>query len=172
MVRRFFPFTLFASFALFASALAERSAYAEPNLIEHPGDHPNYRVELEPHANAGYGLLDSGYVGAGFRASIKILDPGPVKTINDTFAITFGGDIFSAKNGKPFFWIPVGVQWNFFFTQSWSAFGEAGMVIGVPEKTRLNPVVAVGGRFHMSERLALTLRIGYPAISFGLSIFL
>ena len=151
-----------------------RDASAEPMLIEHPGDHPSYNVELEPHVNLGYGLLDTGYIGAGFRASIKILDPGPIKTINDTFAITFGGDVLSAKNGRPYFWVPVAVQWNFFFTKSWSAFGEGGVVLGLQDqvKTRFQPVVGVGGRYHINERFALTLRLGYPTVSFGLSIFL
>lgn len=141
-------------------------------LIAHPGDHPDYHVELEPHANLGFGTLDSGFFGAGMRASIKIIDPGPVKTINDTFAITFGGDVFAARNGRPYVWLPVGVQWNFFFSKSWSAFGEGGVVFGVQDKARLNPVLAVGGRFHINERIALTLRLGYPSVSFGVSFFL
>lgn len=149
-----------------------RVASAEPLLIEHPGDHPSYHVELEPHANLGFGVLDSGVFGAGFRASIKLIDPGPVKTINDTFAITFGGDMLAAKNGRPYVWLPVAVQWNFFFSQSWSALAEGGLVFGVQDKARLNPVLGIGGRYHISERIALTLRLGYPTLSFGVSIFL
>lgn len=155
-----------------AAIAFSRVAAAEPMLISNPGDHPDYHVELEPHVNLGYSTLDSGFFGAGMRASIKIIDPGPVKSINDTFAITFGGDIFAAKNGRPFIWVPVGVQWNFFFTKSWSAFGEGGVVLGAQDKARFWPVVGAGGRYHINDHLALTLRIGYPSVSFGLSIFL
>ena len=171
MALRFFRYVS-AACVLACALAAPRVASAEPLLIAHPGDHPNYHVELEPHVNLGYGVFDSGNFGAGFRASIKIIDPGPVKSINDTFAITFGGDVLAAKNGRPYVWLPVGVQWNFFFSQSWSAFGEGGVVFGVQDKARLNPVLAAGGRFHINERIALTLRLCYPTVSFGVSFFL
>ncbi len=93
------------------------------------------------------------------------------------------------------FYIPVVMQWNFFLSTHWSVFGEPGIAIthnaygscvdfyhdnrgnrvsvdcgGAPTRTGLNPfVLFVGGRYHFSETMALTMRIGWPYASVGVS---
>jgi hypothetical protein len=89
-----------------------------------------------------------------------------------------------------FFQIPVVLQWNFYVAKKWSVFGEPGIYVWhgnygsgpcynaagvlVPcsfSDTGVGPAFWVGARFHFSDTLALTMRLGYPDIlTFGLSI--
>jgi hypothetical protein len=50
-------------------------------------------------------------------------------------------------------------------------FGEPGLLLYTrPGELGWRPAVIFGGaRFHFSERAALTLRIGYPTFSIGVS---
>ena len=89
------------------------------------------------------------------------------------------------------FWVPVDMQWNFFLATHWSVFGEPGLAIvyqnfgnyygcydaagrlvpcgSGPNHISVEPIFFVGGRYHFSESAALTLRIGWPYASFGIS---
>jgi hypothetical protein len=93
------------------------------------------------------------------------------------------------------FIIPVVMQWNFFLGRHWSVFGEPGLAFeygtfgscpgyyvdarGVvhnypcpvaPNHFNFDPfVLFVGGRYHFSDGVALTMRIGWPYFSFGVS---
>lgn len=73
-----------------------------------------------------------------------------------------------------YFYLPVVMQWNFWLHKSWSVFGEPGVALylqdGGLEFTPL--VLFVGGRYHVSDRITLTMRLGYPAFSFGVSFLL
>jgi hypothetical protein len=184
--------TLFAiAFAISAS----RAARAD-ETIRQVGDHPNYTFEIEPHLDLawlGYDFYAAGAevgLGLGARATIIIVQNGFIPTINNTVGIGFGGDLFyfgggCAGNACPGLWslyFPVVMQWNFYVAQRFSVFGEPGLSLnyaffdnnacgrGVcganffPE-----PVLEVGGRYHINQHLALTGRIGYPALTFGVS---
>lgn len=99
------------------------------------------------------------------------------------------------------FWslhLPVTMQWNFFLTDKWSVFGEPGFTLrhsfyrddpafrqycdprfyncnDGPYGSRWDAYFTffVGGRFHFSEKVALTMRLGHPIdMSVGISIFL
>ena len=144
--------------ALTASALAALvtlvpATVRAEGIIKHPGDHPKYSVELEPH-----GLLDwdsyywggTGY-GLGMHAVIPLVDNGPVSTINNNIGIGFGFDWSHFSNDNCGFYInrgggvvingnlcnassntfrfPVYAQWNFFFTKVVGVFAEAGFGI-------------------------------------------
>jgi len=75
------------------------------------------------------------------------------------------------------------MQWNFFVAKYWSVMAEPGVAFftgffdacnGVagcvePTRTGLRPAFYIGGRYHMGEHVALTMRIGYPAFSIGIS---
>src|SRR4051812_1812397 len=86
-----------ASTAALAALLAAPLAEAGPLIIKQPGNHPDYKAELEPHLDLGlfhYGheFRDHGFFGnpdfgAGFRATIKLGDPAFVPKINDTVGI-------------------------------------------------------------------------------------
>jgi len=150
------------------------SAQADESVIKTPGDHPAYRFEAEPHALLGFGgPFRSGRedLGVGFRGTVIIVDNGFVKTINNSVGITFGGDVFFRRGT---FILPVAMQWNFWLTTHWSVFGEPGLVFAAnrdPGRSLLHPALWAGGRYHFNDRIALTMRIGYPAISVGASFF-
>jgi hypothetical protein len=139
--------------------------------------------------------------GAGVRFSIPLMSPGFIKTINDSIAISFGPDLVHfdsyryncgggyCYNGTDFWrlYFPVAMQWNFWLTDKWSVFGEPGLVFrhdfvsdycppGVA--CTANGVHTIdfafwaGARFHFSDRVALTMRVGFPeAFSIGVSFF-
>lgn len=120
------------------------------DTIKHPGDHPNYSVEIEPHLLWGWAHYDyapyDGF-GLGGRFSIPIVDNGFVSTINNSVAIGFGldwlhysyGGCYYYRGYRPgycsnvgdanFLLFPVVLQWNFFVAKHWSVFGEPGLVI-------------------------------------------
>jgi hypothetical protein len=97
-------------------------------------------------------------------------------------------------NNLDSFWIPIVLQWNFFLSTHWSVFGEPGLGIsfanygayygcydarGVPiacgngpNRLGIDPIIFLGGRYHFSDQLALTLRLGWPYASLGLSFML
>ena len=99
-----------------------------------------------------------------------IVDNGFIKTLDNNTGITFGADFFFGK-GSVF--LPVGMQWNFFLSTQWSVFGEPGVGFATKGKVgdidAAHPLLSVGGRYHFNETVALTMRIGYPAASVGVS---
>jgi hypothetical protein len=161
--------------ALFSILGGTSVAAADESIIKNPGDHPLYKFEAEPHGLLGFGgpfRGGHGELGAGFRGTVVIVDNGFVKTINDSVGITFGGDLFF---GRGTLFVPVALQWNFWLSTHWSVFGEPGIGFAAnhdPSRDLLHPVLMVGGRYHFTDKIALTMRIGYPAISVGASFFL
>lgn len=169
------------------TALVAPAGEASAQTIKTPNGHPAYRAELEPHLtlamfNRGlwrYGSGRRGWgdpgVGAGFRASIEIADPAFIKKLNNTVAITFGADLTTCDwcyRDNAQLYLPVGLQWNFFFSKEWSAFGEAGLV-GRSDFDGFRPdlMLAAGGRYFFDDTVALTARVGYPFFTFGVSFF-
>jgi hypothetical protein len=95
--------------------------------------------------------------------------------------------------GADSFWVPVALQWNFFLTDVISVFGEPGLALAhdrwgrwepcgpnvapvVCERhradTRLRPVLWGGARFLLGQRVAITVRVGIPSVSAGVSLLL
>ncbi len=162
------------------------------SIIKNPDDHPKYSVELEPHLNVGFfgpglfrlsglgkgkgrGRFGEPAFGAGFRATPIIVDPGFIKKLNNTVGITFGIDMASCGDScvnDVQIAIPVGMQWNFYVAEQWSVFGEVGGQFRTDfDQAWPDLMLQAGGRYHFDESLALTMRIGYPWFSVGLSIF-
>ena len=174
------------------------------SIIKNPGDHPPYKVELEPHLALGWAHLYRGSgLGLGARVGIAIVDNGFIKTINNSVAISFGLDwlrysecyYFDGRGrleygcGASYFVFPVTMQWNFWLSPKWSVFGEPGLFVyhGIyddycrdrsgnpvpgcdyPTRTGVEPALFVGGRFHFNDTIALTMRLGYPTASIGVS---
>jgi hypothetical protein len=174
-------------------------AQAGESTIRQPGDHPHYAIEIEPHLNlawfdyAGYGLGTTAGIGLGARFTIPIVYNGFVPTINNSVGIGFGGDWVYFGCGAPnvscgvsTLYFPIVMQWNFFVARRWSVFGEPGFSINyafyndnvcqgqkagcyVGSSIFPGPVFEFGGRYHLSEHMALTARIGYPDFTFGVS---
>jgi hypothetical protein len=73
-----------------------------------------------------------------------------------------------------YLYFPVVMQWNFWLTRQWSVFGEPGLALHLQDgQLELDPFVFfAGGRFHLGDRVTLTLRIGYPTFTFGASFLL
>lgn len=159
-----------ALWALFAFTLSS-AAWADTVVIAQPGQHTNYHFEAEPHAilEPFNPLLPGG----GFRGTIELVDNGFVPTINNTVGLGFGAD-FTPDTIR----IPVVMQWNFFLSNRWSVFGEPGAAIIVHDtrdRTRSGIdhfAFYAGGRWHFSERATLTMRLGKPALSVGVSFLL
>jgi hypothetical protein len=122
------------------------------SVIKRPGAHPKYSVELEPHGLIQYGdtrFGDAGF-GLGFRASIPIIDNGPITKINNSMGISFGIDWSHIEDNCGYYfgqrrfggfdyrgwdctsnqlWFPVVWQWNFWLTDIISVFGELGFAL-------------------------------------------
>ncbi len=180
--------------ALSLPPLLGAASAAADDTIKHPGDHPHYAVEVEPHVLLGWGNGWGDGIGVGGRFSIPIVDNGFVSTINNSVAIGFGLDVlwfngcYYDRGGcsATGFDFPVVMQWNFFVAQHWSVFGEPGLVVyhnswncpGGPcpaygnADTFLEPALFIGGRYHISDSVSLTMRLGFPSFSFGASFFL
>jgi hypothetical protein len=172
------------------------------SIIRDPNP-PKYKLEIEPHLGAQY-LYASTYGGRGFgpgaRFAIPIVSPGFIKRLNNSVAISFGGDLLYLRpsgarfcdssgcvepaNGLWALYAPATMQWNFWLTDKWSVFGEPGVVLRSPVagcerkwgcKEAEGPIwwaFYAGARYHFSDEMALTLRAGYPTgVSVGLSIF-
>jgi hypothetical protein len=190
-----------AALCLLAVCLSQGEARADTLIIKNPGDHPRYVFEAEPHLVLGLidppGYASGTGFGLGFRGSIPLVRNGFVSSINDSVAIGFGIDFAHygrgdyCVNGGPLtecgnrvrangfneFYLPVVLQWNFFLSRNWSVFGEPGVGLNYhawngPHALDIDPVFFVGGRYHFSDKVTLTLRIGYPAFSVGCSFLL
>jgi hypothetical protein len=90
-------------------------------------------------------------------------------------------------------WLPVVMQWNFYLSNHWSVFAEPGLAFAYsdwgdgcvtdnagrvfvcgpsPNRIDFEPVIIfVGGRYHFSDGASLTMRIGWPYASIGVSFF-
>src|SRR5688500_18472731 len=79
---------LLSAAAVLVLAASSGTANAE-SIIRNPGDHPNYKVELEPHLDFGWAnLYASNGFGAGVRVGIPIVHNGFISTINNSVAIS------------------------------------------------------------------------------------
>ncbi len=147
-------------------------ARADESVIKKPGRHPDYSFEAEPHVFFGFdppgASAGRGY-GPGFRGTVEIIDNGFISKINNTVGIGFGFDWIAFHDSKTAVWVPLVMQWNFWLSRQWSVFGEPGGGIYLGNATGARGAIYGGARFHFSEKLALTARVGYPALSLGVS---
>lgn len=174
-------------------------AQADTLTIKREGAHPRYSFEAEPHLALGIvsppgPAIGNGF-GVGFRGTVEIADRGFIARVNDSVGISFGLDWIrygSRTNcvvvdnfrtctdvdfNFDYFWLPVTMQWNFWLSRNWSVFGEPGFALRyIPDAAddlAIDPVVLyVGGRFHFSDRVTLTMRLGYPTFTVGVSFLL
>jgi hypothetical protein len=180
----------------------QQPALADTLIIENPGDHARYVFEAEPHLVLGFieppGYASGTGFGLGFRGSIPIVRNGFIPKLNNSVAIGFGvdfahygrgdycvdgGPLIDCTNrrrldGYNELFFPIVMQWNFFLSRNWSVFAEPGFALNYhswdgPRRLDVDPFVFfLGGRYHFSEKVTLTMRIGYPAFSVGCSFLL
>jgi hypothetical protein len=86
-------------------------------------------------------------------------------------------DIREGDNAT-FLVFPVVLQWNFWLSQQWSVFGEPGVTIvqadygGGHTELHADGGIYAGARWNFAESAALTMRLGYPTFSLGVSFLL
>ncbi len=174
--------------AVIAPLLVASSARAEESVIKQPDQHPSYFVELDVHGLVAYsgGPLALGRYGTvgfgpGARASFNILKDGFIPKLNDSVAIGVGADFVAGIDGTVRLVTPVVLQWNFWLTQHWSVFGEPGVAIEFPmsvpsslggEPIYLVPALFVGARYNFNDHITLTMRLGFPMSTVGVSFLL
>jgi len=168
-----------------------RQAYAfeaEPHLSLGVFDPPGF--------GGGTGL------GVGFRGTIELVKNGFISKINNSIGIGFGIDYLrydgwqgprgacrefapgpagvpicvraGSINHVNYLYLPVVMQWNFWLHRKWSVFGEPGVALYLQDgQLQFTPfVLYAGGRYHITDRVTLTLRLGYPTFSLGASFLL
>jgi hypothetical protein len=119
----------------------------------------------------GVGLDIGRYEGSwaiyGYRDQCLRWEPGPNGTSVCTETTSNGG-VYN------YVFIPVVMQWNFWFTRRLSAFGEPGLDVYFLGHHGFNVVPAgyVGGRVLLGDRITLTGRLGYPTVAFGVSFMM
>lgn len=143
-----------------------------------------------PGVGSGTGL------GVGFRGTVILVNNGFVPSINNSIGIGFGADWVHYGHGRSHcvrdngptmgcfsfddsetvnnIWLPVVMQWNFFLSRQWSVFGEPGLAVRYTSfpgdhSLQVDPQFYAGGRWHFSDQMTLTLRLGYPTFSVGVS---
>ncbi len=82
--------------------------------------------------------------------------------------------VTSYSDRVDYFYLPIVMQWNFWLHRKWSVFGEPGIALYLQDRDLdFTPfVLYAGGRFHFTDRVTLTMRIGYPTLSLGVSFLL
>jgi hypothetical protein len=170
------------SLTLVAAACFGTGAWAAPTEAQtrigtpHSGGRP---LQLDLHG--GFVWRHGGF-STGVRFGIPIVDNGFVSSINNAVYINFGGDLYFIRKGRSGvgLGLPVTLHWEFYFSDHWSAFGEAGINVFFGPRYWSNQdldvdadwlIGAVGGRFWFNEGIAITLRLGSPYASFGVSFF-
>ena len=182
-----------------ASAACGTSAFADDTIKSHGDHPDYVvEIEPHGLVGFGFRYGGAG-IGVGARFSINIVKNGFIPSINNNVAISFGADFmhyggcyggFSDGIGcsANYLFFPVALQWNFYVAEHWSVFGEPGIVPfygfyddfcgnGInqvrgcdnPSHFSVAPALYVGGRYHFNEHTALTMRIGYPDFSIGVS---
>jgi hypothetical protein len=119
----------------------------------------------------GFGLDLGHYTGAwdleGYRDQCLHYEPGPNGTSICT-EVTSNGGTYN------YLFVPVVMQWNFWLTRRFSAFGEPGVNLYYLGSHGLgfSPAAYVGGRVKLTQGITLTGRLGYPTLAIGVSFML
>lgn len=177
-----FPACTALLLAALAILVASPPASAQ-STIRQPGARPHYSFEAEPHLLVGAPFEGTGF-GLGFRGTVELVENGFVKTINNSVGIGFGADWIATgrhcrgRRGcvtRNELILPVVMQWNFWLHRQWSVFGEPGVAVRLRRyrNDRFDPFILYGGgRFHFTDQITLTMRVGYPTFSVGVSFLL
>jgi hypothetical protein len=122
-------------------------------------------------AAIGVGLDLGHYYGSlafnGYRDQCLHFEPGPNGTSICT-EVTSNGGTYN------YLFIPAVLQWNFWFTDRLSAFGEPGINLFFlgSHGFGAGPAFYVGGRIRVADRITITARLGYPTIGVGVSFMM
>jgi len=118
----------------------------------------------------GAGLDFGHYYGAygfdGYRDTCLNFEPGPAGTQVCTAV--------SSNGTYNYVFLPVVMQWNFWFTDWFSAFGEPGINLFYlgSNGSAVGPALYLGARFRIWDRISIAVRIGYPTASVGVAFLM
>jgi len=190
---------LLASWSWCGSARAQstiKQPGAHPAYVFEAEPHLDAGLFDPPGFGGGTGL------GFGFRGTLELVKNGFISKLNNSVGLGFGVDYLrydgwqgprgacqqfvpgpagvpicvrtTSINHVNYFYFPVVMQWNFWLHRDWSVFGEPGLALYVQDgQVEFTPFVFyVGGRYRLTDRVTLTMRIGYPTFSFGASFLL
>ena len=192
------PFRYFIIAAIAAPLLAAPAVASADVAVTVEGprapryDESLYPIEVEPHFTFG---PENVYGAAGFGGGVRLGIPlvtGHLGSVPQNLALSFGGDIlhhdncfFGSDCGANYLMVPVAAQWNIFAVRRLSLFAEGGAFVykgwfdgcrpgdgpgcSSPSDFGVLPTVAIGGRVHLGPGSALTLRVGYPTTTLGVS---
>jgi hypothetical protein len=167
--------------------LVELEPHALLGAFQPPGDGTG--AGLGAGLRASFVLVDKGFVpsindsvaiGFGIDA-LHYFGAGPVtrgtcsRFVTGPSGLRVCQEVSGVRGGSSnYIFFPAVMQWNFFLTRRWSVFGEPGLSLYWFDtgSVGVSPAFFVGGRYHFSDRVTLTMRIGYPTFSVGLSILL
>jgi hypothetical protein len=160
------PTRLITTALLVAGASAVLLACPNSTCAQIEGVRPEVHLDLGFHADVGFGV----------RVDIPVVPEGLLLSAKDDLAISVGADLLF-DDGRVWVGIPVALQWNFYVDRAWSLFPELGLALLAGHHHHDNHddvgvdfLLAVGGRYHWSDRNALVLRIGWPiGIQFGVT---
>lgn len=182
----------------FALCLAAPLAAPAPAHADHDIDTPftgNRPYQLDFHAGfTWYGL---GFAG-GARFGLPLVQNGFIPSLDNAVYLNLGIDAYAldwsgcrirggtgcAREYGFALGFPVTLHWEFYFNDQWSAFAELGFQIFLPpslfygnywdpgDHVGMWVIGAVGGSYHFSEAVGITLRVGNPYISFGVVFYL
>ena len=195
--------------ATFAMVVGSAATGQRTEHHQEPGDHPDYKVEIEPHLDLRLGepLLRLERVRRRLaRFAIPIVQNGFVPSINNSVAISFGArlpalqrlllrrGVFDRQRlrlRRELLDLPRRDAVELLAHAALERLRRAGP-LHLPRRLRRHsaattrgsgtacePVATgvdfaayAGGRFHFNDTVALTLRLGYPTLSFGVSFLL
>lgn len=157
-----------STFVLLLAASVEAQAQS---IIRSAGSHPQ-GPELEPHLTLGPWRNDLD-LGVGFRATFQIGRNNFISSINNSVGIGVGADWLPYCGRKScrrsHVVVPVVMQWSFYLTRSWSVFGEPGALADFDGDLKPNFMFQGGARWHFRDTTTLTMRVGWPYASVGVS---
>lgn len=183
-----------------AAALSLAALWSDPGAAraDHQIDRPFTGArpfQLEFHG--GLSWYGFGFAG-GARFGIPIVENGFIPTLDNAVYLNFGGDFYFVDDRRcriirggaacevggygVAVGFPVALHWEFYFSDTWSAFAELGFQVYLPPSLFRDGYVdyydhvgawviaAVGGSLHLGDVVALTLRVGNPYVSFGITL--
>ncbi|MBN2340498.1 MAG: hypothetical protein JXX29_15835 [Deltaproteobacteria bacterium] len=162
---------------LFVLLMITTSVHASYIGTPYQGERPRL---FELHMGLAY--YDIGMASGG-RFSIPLADNGFIQSINNAVYLSLGADFYLVRyHDEPHgaLGIPIALHWEFYFSDKWSAYGEAGVNIffhpsmfqgdGWTSSPGHWIAGSVGGRYHVNDVIALTVHVGNPYSALGFVI--
>lgn len=172
-------------------AQAATTATTDETNIGPAPERTRYPLEVEPHLSFGEFNV---YGAAGYGAGLRVAAPfagGHIGSAPENLAVGVGVDLLHYSNcfysvhcSANYIFVPAALQWNVAVFRTVTVFAEGGAYLykgffdacalgetncSAPPDFGVLPTIALGGRLHVGENVAVTLRLGYPTTTLGVS---